>query len=107
MDRVDKYRQIICDYLESFAEYDKAAQLVFDKQRDRYLAIHNEWRGERRIYGCAIQIDIINGKVWIQENNTETYVEQELMQGGVSSADILLGLRSPTVRELIAASKRP
>lgn len=76
MDRVDKYRQIICDYLGNFGEYDKAAQLGFDQQRDRYLAIYNEWRGERRIYGCAIQIDIIDGQVWIQENNTEIYVEQ-------------------------------
>jgi XisI protein len=50
MDRIDTYRQIVCQFLEEFATDDPEAYLVFDRQSDRYLVIHNGWRGESRIY---------------------------------------------------------
>jgi hypothetical protein len=53
MDRIDTYRQIVCQFLEEFATDDPEAYLVFDRQSDRYLVIHNGWRGESRIYGIA------------------------------------------------------
>lgn len=104
MDRLNEYRQIVINYLEDFAKNDENAQLVFDQDRDRYLVLHNEWRGEDRIYGCAIQLDIIENKVWIQINNTEIYLDRELIDRGVESKDIILGFRSPNIRKLLAAN---
>ena len=59
MDRLNEYRQIVCGFLKDFAKNDANAQLIFDFARDRYLVMHNEWRDEYRIYGCAMQLDII------------------------------------------------
>lgn len=50
MDRINQYRQIICEFLEHFASDALNAQLIFDQQRDRYLVMHNEWRNNYRIY---------------------------------------------------------
>jgi squalene cyclase len=105
MDRLNEYRQIVVRYLEDFAKNDANAQLVFDRDRDRYIVLHNEWRGDRRIYGCAIQLDIIDDRVWIQINNTEIYVDRELIDLGVDSKDIILGFRSPNIRKLLAADR--
>ncbi|MEH2291521.1 hypothetical protein [Nostoc sp.] len=33
MDRVNKYRQNVCDFLENFAADDPEAQLIFDTER--------------------------------------------------------------------------
>jgi len=44
-----------------FAQKDGNAQIIFDQTHDRYLVMHNEWREDYRIYGCAIQLDIIEG----------------------------------------------
>ncbi|WP_255348320.1 hypothetical protein [Calothrix sp. PCC 7507] len=33
MDRIDKYRQIVCDFLQEFATNDVQAQLIFDPIR--------------------------------------------------------------------------
>jgi hypothetical protein len=41
MERVNQYRQIVCDLLQDFAADDPEAQLIFDEQRDRYLVMHN------------------------------------------------------------------
>ncbi len=103
MDRIDQYRQIICDFLREFATDDPEAQLIFDAERDHYLVMHVGWRGEYRIYGCAMQLDVINGQVWIQHNSTEILIDQELNQRGIPRQDIVLGFRAPSIRALLAA----
>lgn len=103
MDKINKYRQIICQFLQDFATDDPEAQLIFDAERDRFLVMHVGWRNDYRIYGCAIQIDLIDGKVWIQNNSTEVYVDRELIERGIEAKDIVLGFRSPSVREKIAS----
>ena len=104
MDRVNQYRQIVQDFLQHFAADDPEAQLIFDVERDRYLVMHNGWRGDYRIYGCAMQLDLIDGKVWIQHNSTEIVIDRELIQRGIAPQDIVLGFRSPSVRERLAAA---
>ncbi|OLT58540.1 XisI protein [Moorena bouillonii] len=104
MDKLDQYRQITCEFLESFASYDLNAKLIFDRERDRYLVFHNEWRNEYRIYGCAMHLELIEGQIWIQHNSTEIYIDRELIERGVSPKDIILGFRSPSVRKRIAAA---
>lgn len=92
------------EYLTEFATISPTYQLIFDTTRDRYLVIHDEWCGESRIYGCSMQLDIIENQIWIQQNNTEIYVDRELIQQGVSPQDIILGFRSPSIRKLLAAA---
>jgi len=104
MDRITEYRQIVQEYLTEFATISPTYQLIFDTTRDRYLVIHDEWCGESRIYGCSMQLDIIENQIWIQQNNTEIYVDRELIQQGVSPQDIILGFRSPSIRKLLAAA---
>ena len=42
--------------------------------------MHNEWRNDYRIYGCAMQLDIIEGQVWLQHNSTEVYIDRKLIK---------------------------
>ena len=49
MDRINEYRQKVCKFLENFAKNDANGQLIFDRERDRYLVMHNEWLNEYRI----------------------------------------------------------
>ena len=103
MDKLTKYRQIVCQYLEDFARDDPEANLIFDEKRDRFLVMHVNWRNDYRIYGCAMHLDLIDGKVWIQNNSTEIYVDRELLKHGIAPQDIVLGFRSPSVRKKLAS----
>lgn len=105
MDRINEYRQIVQDFLADFVKNDTYAQLIFDILRDRYLIMHNEWRDNYRIYGCAMQLDIIEGQIWIQHNSTEIYIDRELIKYGVFPKDIIFGFRSPGIRELLASDR--
>ncbi len=102
MDRINEYRKIVIDFLEDFIENDPNAQLIFDLVRDRYLVMHNEWRNEYRIYGCAMQLDILEGQIWIQHNSTEVYIDRELIKLGVLPKDVVFGFRSPIIRKMLA-----
>jgi XisI protein len=104
MDRINEYRQIVQEFLADFAKDDANAQLIFDLIHDHYLVMHDEWRDEYRIYGCAMQLDIIGSQIWIQHNSTEIYIDRELIQRGVSPKDIILGFRSPSIRKILAAA---
>ena len=120
MDKLTKYRQIVCQYLEDFARDNPEANLIFDEKRDRFLmqslmretpktalhrfiVMHVNWRNDYRIYGCAMHLDLIDGKVWIQNNSTEIYIDRELLKRGIAPQDIVLGFRSPSIRDKIAS----
>jgi hypothetical protein len=65
--------------------------------------MHVGWRNDYRIYGCAMQLDLIDGKVWIQNNSTEIFIERELIRRGIAAKDIVLGFRAPSIRERLAS----
>jgi len=54
---------------------------------------------ERRVHGCLVHIDIINGKLWIQRDGTERGIANDLVEAGVPKKQIVLGFRSPEIRQ--------
>jgi hypothetical protein len=38
-------------------------ETIFDREADRYLLLIHGWDGRRRVHGCLIHVDIINGKI--------------------------------------------
>ena len=104
MDRLDYYRQCIKNLLLESGEAPPVngeieVELVFDKERDRYLIIDLGWNQHRRVYNCFIHLDIKDGKIWIQRNQTDRSIAEELVQMGISKEDIVLGVQPPYVRE--------
>jgi hypothetical protein len=103
MDKIEQYRQIIRDVLTPFtvlrySNADITNEAVFDGDHDRYVIISVGWQGQRRIQHCLIHLDIINGKVWIQRDNTEVGVAYALEEAGIPKSDIVLGFQPADVR---------
>ncbi|MBI3652650.1 MAG: XisI protein [Acidobacteria bacterium] len=104
MDRLDTYRQIIRDVLLKYAQVPYAhgeihIEAVFDKEADRYLLMILGRENDRRIHGCLVHIDLINDKIWIQRDGTESGIAYELVAAGVPKEHIVLGFRSPAMRQ--------
>lgn len=51
------------------------------------------------MYGCVIHIHIKDNKIWIQHDETEDGIANELVQRGVSKQDIVLAFHSPFKRQ--------
>ncbi|MEM1122864.1 MAG: element excision factor XisI family protein, partial [Bacteroidota bacterium] len=50
------------------------------------------------VFQCLFHLDIIDHKIWIQWNDTDLPIENELMKLGVQADEIVLGLKHPNHR---------
>jgi hypothetical protein len=101
----EKYRQIIQKILEDYAAFlgqeDGIQQeLIFDRERDRYLLLETGWHNRKRIYGSFLHLDIIDNKVWIQHDGTEDGIAYELEAAGIPKGHIVLAFKSLERRKL-------
>lgn len=104
MDKLEQYRQLVQAVLTEYAMIPVSngeieSQTVFDLQHDHYQVVNVGWDGHRRIHGCALHLDIKDGKVWVQHNATERQIAHELMAMGVLKEDIVLGFQASYVRK--------
>ena len=103
MDSLNNYRKLVKQLVTEYAElpvFDSGTQnaTIFDVENDRYMFINIGWSKEGRIHHCVIHIDIIDGQVWIQANNTDRLIAEELVAAGIPPESIILGLQPPDVR---------
>ena len=103
MDILEKYQSIIEQVLLDYASIPYAhgnfeTEVIFDQKRHRYLLVNVGWNNGRRVHGCIIHIDIIEGKIWIQRDGTESGIALDLEEAGVPKKDIVLGFREPELR---------
>lgn len=104
MDNLEKYRQIVQNVLLPFIELKYANgnfenKVVFDRENNRYLVISEGWeKNGVRYHGCLLNLEIIGGKIWIQEDNTDYGIATDLEENGVPKSDIVLGFQPPEIR---------
>ena len=105
MDSMSLYREIIQQVLREhtkipYVHGDVQFETIFDPAVDRYLLMTVGWENDRRIHGCLVHLDMINGKVWIQRDGTEEGIANELVQAGIPKGQIVLAFHPPDVRPL-------
>ncbi|WP_225977609.1 XisI protein [Nostoc sp. CENA543] len=74
------------------------AQTIFDTERDHYQLVYVGWHNSKRIYGTVLHLDIIDSKIWIQQDGTEVGIANKLVELGVPKRDIVLGFDPPKFR---------
>ena len=101
----DTLKQAIIKVLQDYLEFlgsdpESTIQLVIDENQDHYLLIETGWHHNRRIYGTLIHIDIINQKLWIQQDGTEEGIANELVNQGISPQQIVLAYKTLDRRKI-------
>src|SRR5438034_1623157 len=104
MDTVERYchlvQGIIAEYAQiPYAHGDIQCETVTDRASDRYLLMLVGWEGIRRVHGCLIHVDIIDGKIWIQRDGTERGVARDLIDAGVPRDQIVLAFQPDVAYE--------
>ena len=103
MDTIETYRQIVRHVLAAYAAIPYAygdihTGVVCDRDADRYLLMTVGWDQDKRVHGCLVHIDIIDGKVWIQRDGTEQGIATELVTAGIPKDAIVLAFHPPEIR---------
>ncbi|NET74499.1 MAG: XisI protein [Sphaerospermopsis sp. SIO1G2] len=56
------------------------------------------WNNDKYLHATPIHIDMIDGKIWIQYDDTEEGIANDLIAAGIPQEDIILGFRHPRIR---------
>ena len=105
MDTRVKYQEIIKTILQEHANFRNTipdgyhSQLLFDDDRGGYLVLDIGWNDDNYLHATPIHINLIDGKIWIQYDDTEEGVATDLLAAGIPKEDIVLGFRHPNVRQ--------
>lgn len=103
MDKLTQYRQIIKATLNEYAaipfSYGEIQQRVFiDKEENNFFLFNVGWHNKKRIHGCVVHIEIINEKIWIQQDGIEDGITNDLLTAGIPKDKIVLAFHPPSVR---------
>lgn len=104
MDKLDRYRQLVQEFLHEYASYTPSygqveTEGIFDPAHEHYQLMSVGWNGQQRIGGCLLHVDIRGDKVWIQHDGTEEGLANRLVSAGVPKGDIVLAFQSPFKRQ--------
>jgi hypothetical protein len=101
-----KYRKLIQDLLNQHAKniWDTRiqAQTIFDEKHDHYQLVYVAWKDSERVYGVVLHLDIIDDKIWIQQDGTEVGIDNKLIELGISPSQIVIGCDPPMMRQYTA-----
>lgn len=103
MDRIEAYKNWVANLIDKYAGYQPInlnvdRQSIIDHAHGHYQLMSVGWKDNERIHNCVIHIDIINDKVWIQQDRTDVGVAEELVELGVPKEDIVLAFYPPYKR---------
>jgi hypothetical protein len=103
MDTLTQYRNHIKNLLKEHASlvWDNRiqAETIFDTEHDHYQLVYVGWRNSKRVYGVVLHLDIIDNKIWIQQDGTEIGIANKLVELGVPKNDIVLAFDPPNLRK--------
>ncbi|MEA5520450.1 XisI protein [Limnoraphis robusta] len=104
MDRqVESYQAISREIINDYARYQPSQgeiELRAIADGDSYLLISFGWNGDRRVHSTIIHLRIVDGKFWIERDETEEGVTQDLLDHNVPKSDIVLAFYHPEERKL-------
>jgi hypothetical protein len=105
MDKLVKYRQILQQLIMKYAAIKSSNPMieqlpVCDTIRDEYLLLSVGWEkdGKRR-NSPIFHFRIKNGKVYVEEDNTDVEIVRQMEELGIESEDIVLAFYPPSHRK--------
>ncbi len=97
MEKIGFLRESIVSAMADYAHYLSGSNLpkveytlLTDEKHDKYQLLAVGWEKSERIYQVIFHADIVDGHVWIQEDNTEDGFANLLLEKGLDKKDIVL-----------------
>jgi hypothetical protein len=107
MDKLTYYHHTVQEIVRKYYElsHNQAEdtindRLIFDENRDQYLWLRCGWDDKKRVQHIILYLQIQNEKIWLEEDNTDLGIVDELLTAGVPKTDIILGFHHPSKRPL-------
>src|SRR5262245_43468457 len=108
MDQLARYRTLIKECITDQVAYitnpkssfKLEALCAFDEERDEYLLLYVGWNQCKLTDLLTYHVRIKDGKIHIEEDNTEEGIATELIRRGVPEHHIVMGFHPPELRHM-------
>lgn len=77
-----------------------AEHLILDTKRHHYLWLRSGWDDTKRVQHIILYLRIDGGKIWVETDNTDLCVVDDLLAANIPQKDIVLGFHHPSKRPL-------
>jgi len=91
---------MLSDLAEATAQDGVEALALFDSAHDNYVLLAAGWQGARRVHHIIAHLRIQNDKIWVEADNTDADLVQQLLDYGVAREAIVLAFYTPQKRAL-------
>lgn len=101
--KLERYREIAQSIVNEYACYKPSygnIELQAISEGNFYLLISFGWQGNRRVHSTILHLRIVEGKFWLERDETEEGITQDLLNCGVPKKDIVLAFYHPEDRKL-------
>ncbi|RKZ81502.1 MAG: XisI protein [Candidatus Parabeggiatoa sp. nov. 1] len=98
LDYCETIKKILRDYVAYYWQGGVNLHTLFDESQKSYLLLKMGWQGNKYLHHAPIHIEIINNKIWIQNDDTEEGIATDLLEAGVPKEHIVLGFHYPSIR---------
>ncbi len=108
-EKIKKYQQILSNYIDALAEERNNSlgslggyQAITDTIHNQFQLVRMGWHGGQFYFRVLIHFSINaeTGNIWVQQNNTEIPLDNDLADFGISKKQLVLGFRSADMRAL-------
>jgi hypothetical protein len=91
--------RVLCERARFYAKPDEFRTLtVFDREQGQFLLTDEGWDGYERIHSTWAHIEVCDGKIWIQQDDTQDGLANDLIAAGIPQSQIVLGFKHPMMR---------
>ncbi|MEL6718090.1 MAG: element excision factor XisI family protein [Bacteroidota bacterium] len=94
MDKLEKYRTAIIEELEYQLElgYSDMPEVSYKLIQDgsQFVVIAVGWHEKKFIHDLWFHLELIDGKVWFFENNTDYQIDEALVERGIKKEDMVV-----------------
>lgn len=97
---IKKYYNLTNSQIANTADNTISERLILDSERDQYMWLRCGWDGKKRVQHIILYLQILNGKIWVEEDSTDLTVADDLLAAGIPKTDIILGFHHPSKRAL-------
>lgn len=106
MDKIKKYEKAVLSVMKQHQYCPESDdidllrdEVIIDKTNHHYQLVTVGWKNDRYFFTILFHLHIANNKIWLQQNNTEWRIADELIALGVERNDIVLGFVAPSLRQ--------
>jgi hypothetical protein len=103
MEKVANYRRILAQVIEEQSRHGSTMPGVevfhiCDDEHQQYQLLYLGWQADQRVFAPVIHLRIRDGKIWVEQDDTEEGIATTLLARGVPRDDIVLAFYSPSQR---------